>query len=276
MIQNGNLIKLLLDGKIVAKLMSLDANYQSEMLDITTKDSFDWKEVQPGNKEFNLSCEGLVVDPYNRNFVGVSENFLLPYWTKTGVTISSTLYAAPDGFKKANLTSGFTSIDTISVDTGVVSVAGDYVFSIWLKATVDTNVLIEISDVNSVSLPAEITVTTAWQRFNVSYTSAGGAPIVLTIQCDGTSGEIYLFGAQAERGAIPTQYEPTGYAYNALFSAIENGTKLESLITDQTTGNVQYEGDVYISSLSRTAPQGGVQTFTCELMGTGSITKATI
>jgi hypothetical protein len=61
-----------------------------------------------------------------------------------------------------------------------------------------------------------------------------------------------------------------------LFNAVDNGTKYNAIITDETTGHVEYAGDVYVSNISLTAPQGQLATFSCELTGTGSVTPTTI
>jgi hypothetical protein len=277
MIQVGNLIRLMLNNTLVAKLVSLDITYEREMLDKTDKDSGLWKSVQAGNKSFSISCEGFVVDPYDKNLINPSENFQDSRWVKTGATISPTLYAAPDGYIKANRTSGATTGDTIEyvLEDSEFSVGLSYTYSVWIKSVTGTvNMVIELLDDGDATTNA-ITATTTWQRFSVTHTIDTALDIVAKLTW-GANGEVEIFGAQVELGSTPTTYEPTGNTYAELYTTFEAGTSLTALITDQTSGNITYSGEVKIGSLPRTAPQGQLSTFTCELTGTGEITKATI
>jgi predicted secreted protein len=277
MIQNGTLIKLLLNNVLVAKLLSLDVTFEREMLDITTKDSSNWKENQSGAKSFSLSCEGLVVDPYNKNMIPVSENFRDSRWVKTGLTISPTLYAAPDGFIKANRTVSATTADTIEYDLqdSLFTVGLSYTYSVWIKAVTGTvNMVIKIIDDGDDTTNA-ITATTTWQRFSVTHTIDTALDVVSVLTWAST-GEVEIFGAQVELGNTVTTYEPTGNTFAELFSASENGTKLTALVSSQTSTEIQYSGDVFISNLSRTASVNTIQTFSCDLTGTSLVTKSTI
>jgi len=275
MIQNGNLIRLLLNNSIVAKLTTMAVTFESEMLDKTTKDTYAWKENQAGNKSFSLSCEGLIADPFDRNMIAVSENFLDPYWVLTDAVVSEDLFAAPDGFIKANKIEINELGGAFSASLGYDSKpATSYSLSFWIKdATLD----VTFGD-GDVTETETFTGTGAWQRLFVTFTStSGGSEITLTAVNSGpASVEVLLFGAQVNEGSTPSTYEVTGQGYNQLFTAVENGTKFTALITDQTTGNTTYSGDVLLNSLSRTTNQGQLQTFSCEMTGTGEITTATI
>jgi len=276
MIQNGNFIRLLLNGTIVAKLTSLDFSLEAEMLDKTTKDSSGDKEVQPGNRSFSLSCEGFVVDPYDRNMVLYSEEFYNAFWVVTDGTKDTDLYAAPDGFIKASQVNLDALGGVISASLGLNSVAGtNYTFSIWVKQAGNYNLTIGDSSQSNVEA---IVSTGAWVRYETTYLAVtGGSQIVVSLEnADLVGMDTQIFGAQVEAGTATTQYEPTGIRYEELFESIEAGTQLTALITDQTTDNVEYEGAVQINSVARTANQGQLQTFSCELTGTGALTPNTI
>jgi hypothetical protein len=277
MIQNGTLIKLLLNNVLVAKLLSLDVTFEREMLDITTKDSSNWKENQSGAKSFSLSCEGLVVDPYNKNIARDSESFSASSWVKTGLTISSTLYAAPDGFIKANQTSGGSIGDTIkqSFVNGTFTSGQVCTFSAWIKAVTGTVGLSLILQDDGGDENTSYTATTTWQRLTVTYTIDSGVNVSCMLEL-ASNADIQIFGAQVELGDTATTYEPTGNTFAELFSASENGTKLTALVSSQTSTEIQYSGDVFISNLSRTASVNTIQTFSCDLTGTSLVTKSTI
>lgn len=275
MIQNGNLIRLNLNGSLIAKMTALDMNVEREMLDKTDKFSNDWNASQPGNKSFSLSCEGFIVDPYDKNILMYSENFASTYWTKTGATISATLYADPNGFIRANRTSGYSTGDSIEAAIADTLPTGDYVFSVWIKTVTGTvDVDLELKDDTSGNTDT-ITATTTWTRYSVTHDLTSGSGVEVSIIAGGTA-EIQVFGAQLETGTVATEYEPTGVKYSTLFAAVENGTKFNVQISDATTGNQEYVGEAYVSNLSLTAPQGQLVTFSCELTGEGDLTMQTI
>jgi hypothetical protein len=275
MIQNGNLIRLNLNGSLIAKMTALDMNVEREMLDKTDKFSNNWTASQPGNKSFSLSCEGFVVDPYDKNILMYSENFANTYWTKTGATISATLYADPNGFIRANRTSGYSTGDSIEAAIADTLPTGDYVFSVWVKTVTGTvDVDLELKD-DTNGNTGTITATTTWTRYSVTHDLTTGSGVEVSIIAGGTA-EIQVFGAQLETGTVATEYEPTGVKYSTLFAAVENGTKFNVQISDATTGNQEYVGEAYISNLSLTAPQGQLVTFSCELTGEGDLTMQTI
>ncbi len=274
-IQNGNLIRLYLNGTIIAKLLSNDLNMSAEMLDATDKYSANWKVSQPGNKSFTMSCEGFLVNPYDKNILLYSENFRNAYWTKTGATISATLYADPNGFIRANRTSGFSTGDSIDATVATALTPGDYVFSVWIKAVTGTvDVDLELKDVNDGNTDT-FTVNTTWTRYSITHNLTDGNGTEVTIIAGGTA-EIEVFGAQLESGTTPTTYEPTGLRFQELFTAIDNGTEFTAIVTDSTTGNKEYQGAVYLSNAALTAPQGQLVTFTCDIEGTGALTTNTI
>jgi hypothetical protein len=275
MIQNGNNIRLYLDGNIVAKLTSSDVSYEREVLDATDKYSNDWRVIQMGNKSFTMNCEGFVVDPYDKNMITYSENFSNSYWTKTGLTISSTLVADPFGFIRAQQTVSASTGDTIFATSLNSEIGKTYTYSVWLRSVTGTlNVTIDLTNGTNTDVES-ITLTTSWTRYSATITATVAAPLVCSIDL-AANGELRVFGAQLEVGSVATFYEPTGLRFIDLFQSINNGTKITALVTDSTTGNVEYEGQVYISNISQSAPQGQLTTFSCTLEGTSDVTKTTI
>jgi hypothetical protein len=61
-IQNGTLIKLYDSSTVIALLTSSDMTLEREMLDVTNKDSSNWKENLAGVRSFSFSAE-LFNDP---------------------------------------------------------------------------------------------------------------------------------------------------------------------------------------------------------------------
>jgi predicted secreted protein len=64
----------------------------------------------------------------------------------------------------------------------------------------------------------------------------------------------------------------TTAGFSLLNAAIQNGTQLTALFGAATGKTYSYAA--YVSSLSRTAPEGDVETFSCSLQCTGAQTEA--
>jgi len=107
-ILNGTLIKLYDGSTPIAKLTSSDMNLESEMLDVTNKDSGGDKEVMPGNRSYSFSAE-LFNDPaetYNL------EDLVTKYQAGTAITMK--LSSEVTGQKKFT---GTVYINNISLST---------------------------------------------------------------------------------------------------------------------------------------------------------------
>ena len=57
---NGTLIGLYYSGAKVGAATSHELNIESDMIDVTTKDSAGWAEVIPGLKSWDVSMDGLL------------------------------------------------------------------------------------------------------------------------------------------------------------------------------------------------------------------------
>lgn len=53
-------------------------------------------------------------------------------------------------------------------------------------------------------------------------------------------------------------------------------TKFVAVMASSVTGDIELEGDVYISNFALSAPYNDGMTFTCTLQGTGTITAGTV
>lgn len=277
MIQNGSLIRLNLGGSLIAKLTSNDLSLEAEMLDATDKLNAGWRAVQTGNKQFSMSCEGFVVDPYDKNIILFSENFGNAYWDKTAFTFTAARQTDPFGFQRAFRTNGWddSANSALRVDIPFSLPVENFVFSIWVRAVSGTkDIRIDFGDDAALSQDT-FTATTTWQRIELPYAMQSGDNVYVELVAD-EAGEIEVFGAQLEAGLTATEYQPTGLRFQELFQAVANGTQFTAVMSDAITGNKQYNGPVLINSISLTAPQGQLCTFSCELTGNGIFNETTI
>lgn len=147
------------------------------------------------------------------NRVIYSEQFDNAAWTKTGVTITVNSVVAPDGLTTADT---LTATLASSFVTQSIVAAGStkYTFSVYLRAAapVTMNIALSESTGGAATVSSTCVVTTVWQRFTVSITTATG---VSGITCSignltsfGAGEVLYAWGAQLETN-VATSYIPT-------------------------------------------------------------------
>ena len=127
--------------------------------------------------------------------------------------------AAPDGNTTADQITASTATPIIQQQVAGLVDGGTYTFYVWAKVASGTK-LVSIAIVNNaygayLAGPTQITLTTAWQRFRVTGTLAGGQTglwiVVRQYAGNGdnwTSGDILLWGACLQQGNDPKK----GYA----------------------------------------------------------------
>jgi predicted secreted protein len=57
---NGSKVKILSSGVAITNTQNASIDINGAMIDVTTKDSSGWKEVLPGLKDAQMSCDGIV------------------------------------------------------------------------------------------------------------------------------------------------------------------------------------------------------------------------
>jgi hypothetical protein len=150
------------------------------------------------------------------NMAKYSEDFSVGTWDKNGgscsVTANST--AAPDGNTTADTVTASTATPIIQQQIAGLMDGGTYTFYVWAKVASGTR-KVSLAIVNNtyaayLAGPTQVTLTTAWQRFKVTGTLAGGqtALWVVVRQYDSngddwTTGSIYLWGACLQQGNDP-------------------------------------------------------------------------
>jgi len=280
MAQTGTAFKVYLSGGLIAYLRSNELGNSTNMIDISNKESGEYKEVMPGQKEYSGSAEGFV-EFINRNILLYSNTFSNAAWDKDSVTVTNENITAPDGSNTASTLAFDAETDSLR-QTIVTSIANNdvYVASIWLKASsAGTISLILRSDDESQGTTLVCSVTTEWQRFTTSYTFSGteaGVEMLLVRNAGNTLTSVIVANAQLEQGTanntLPTTYQPTPRVnYNDLFTAITNETSYTALMSAKTTGQDAFQGTAYISNLQMASPNAEAQTFTCDIAFSGQL-----
>ena len=167
------------------------------------------------------------------NMAKYSEDFSVGTWDKNGgscsVTTNST--TAPDGNSTADTITAVTTTPIIQQQVAGLLSGGQYTFYVWAKvASGTTQVSIAIVDnayAGYLAGPTSITLTTAWQRFKITGTLAGGQTglWIVVRQFSGnsdnwTTGAINLWGTCLQQGNDPKKgYARTWASQTALVAA---------------------------------------------------------
>ena len=193
-------------------------------------------------------CPSILVEPARTNNILYSEQFDNAIWTKSGITITENSVNSPAGTLTADLltpTISDASLRQGFLPTGVLQ----YNFSVYLRSATGSSFSTILRVWRNVSFASitntTITVTTEWQRFDLTFTTLDITEHTIAIGSNSTlsTGEnFYAWGAQVEAGSTTTSYIPTttliaGTTRNA---DVISKTGISSLI-GQTEGTIYSE-----------------------------------
>jgi len=191
----------------------------------------------------NGSCPSLLVEPQRTN-VNINSNNFVTGWNNDGTSVQTNNFSiSPDGTQNASRTTSLTSAGYLYKILPIIPV-GNYTYSIYIKASITTNINLAIQDIGGIGITQRsIALTTNWQRFDITanitlgtFVTIGASAFQLGINYD-------FYGAQLEAGSYPTSYIPTVASTVTRNADVISKTGISSLI-GQTEGTLFFDGIV--------------------------------
>jgi hypothetical protein len=150
------------------------------------------------------------------NMAKHSENFASPTWEKNGgsCSVTSNAVIAPDGNQTADAVTAVTDTPVIQQQIAGLDDGGTYTFYIWARVAPGTRkvslAIVDNAYAAYLAGPAQVTLTTVWQRFKITGTLAAGQTGLWIVvrqfaanSHDWTTGDIHLWGACLQQGNDP-------------------------------------------------------------------------
>jgi Carbohydrate binding domain len=142
-----------------------------------------------------------------------SEQFDQSAWQKLGDgVVTPNVAVAPNGLTVADKIASAAGSGFVQQNVTPAVRAAMYTASVWLRSDSTTSVSLRIGDSTdgTPTYMTTVSVTTAWQRFSISYTviPASSPSVGMIILLVG-SGYVYAWGAQITTSPTATPYVPT-------------------------------------------------------------------
>jgi len=201
---------------------------------------------------------GLLIEESRTNLATYSSDFSNAAWVKGNATVTANTIIAPDGTLTGDTFTATTVFGTIQ-QTITVTASTLYTFSWYAKLSTLTPKYSVYNattpgDIIAPSLyPAGTSVGNGWFRYSATFTTPIGcvAAIIYPLRDSGTTGGIYIWGAQLEAGAFATSYIPTvaSTVTRAADAASMTGTNFSSWY-NQSEWSLYWESNSTVNTVS--------------------------
>ena len=184
----------------------------------------------------NSTCPSILVEPQRTNLLTYSEQFDNAAWSnKAGVTITANSSTAPNGTTTADRFVGtggsWYFAQPISLSSGI-----SHTLTVYVKSNTGSNQTFRLFG-NDISTSSNLTATTAWQRFELVFTSGAFTNHGITRDSSNNNVDLLVWGAQLEAGSYATSYIPTVASAVTRNADVISKTGISSLI-GQTEGTL--------------------------------------
>jgi len=201
-------------------------------------------------------CGKLLLEPQRTNLLLYSEQLNNSYWFKGGSgaasapVVTANYAISPDGYQNADRVY-FDAVGTSSADRSSLirdfafTTGQTYTISGYAKSATGANQILQFR-IAGAQAGGELTATSEWQRFSVTYTATTSTTDNFGIQLRGnnteTTSDLLLYGLQLELASYATSYIPTIGASVTRGADACSKTGISSLI-GQTEGTLFLDFD---------------------------------
>lgn len=200
-----------------------------------------YNSTDVGGTPLDPATINLLMEPAATNLATYSEEFNHGSWVKTNCSVTANATSGPAGSLTADKLVEDTTNNGHLITKNLTPIAGQYTWSVYLKAGERTHALVQLFGGGSTAAGATVNLTTGeittvigslvstscvsvgdgWWRASITYTTVSTATLVYYVYAcvgpnyadrtytgNGTSG-IYLWGGQVVLNTPPTSYIPT-------------------------------------------------------------------
>jgi hypothetical protein len=235
-----------------------------------------WASHAGGLVSMKGDAEGLFVES-PLNFVPNSDDCSAASWTASGLTVSGTLYENPTGRLTANRVTAVSNGDYLQAALGTIPTGTNKV-SLYLKNATGGTISIIAGDDGGSSTPDQVTMTSTWQRFDISYnfTDGDNAFIKISSEAGDTATQFDIAMVMLNLGSVLQDFQPSQKDFASMFAAITAGATVQMISSSDTDTATRYEFDAKLSDLKRSHPMNQNITYSFSFASTGEVTPTEI
>jgi len=167
-----------------------------------------------------LACKGLLVEELRTNLLTASQAIGAAPWAAYGTATAGATTTSPDGSSNGQLISVPSAGNGWTSTVATVSAATTYTESVFVKASIGTQITFFMRYYNSgvltgtttttLTISSGVSVGNGWYRLSITEaTPASTNQAMLAFLAVNSADAWYLYGAQIEAGSFATSYMPT-------------------------------------------------------------------
>jgi hypothetical protein len=210
---------------VVAPASMTTLSFRAQSTTNVTVDNISIKEL-PGNHAVqattaNRPIYGIHPVGGRRNLLVRTEEFGNAVWFASNASITANTTVAPDGTMTAD-TIAMSATNGLVLQDYTTTTDSTYVYSVYLRADSATTAIVRIQQSGGAAIFQVCSLTTSWQRFQVSLTTSAVTFVRCLIQSNSNTPTLQAWGTQLEAGSTATAYQRVTDQYNVTEAGVSS------------------------------------------------------